>query len=186
MSDGHPIVCEHGVVHTTCFCPGKHTYRTMICKNPDHEKENSTMDQPTVTPEGVAATAPDETDEVDSEVHAGAYDLPQYDEDHGHSHDEPPAPNAICAFVVVVDLDGNAFATAELDKVHEIVPARPATLQDFRRAATDVVHDVNAMQISQQTVAIMQQTAAQAAEQARSAALARQLQERGLKVPGRG
>lgn len=139
-----------------------------------------------VTPEAVAATAPDEADLGPLDDQEALYNIrPAADPDEESEEDEDVAPNALTAFLVIVGPDGAAFATSELAKIGEILPARDATVADMRRACQEVVHDVNAMQISQQTVGLMQQSAQQMAEEARNAKIAQKLQSRNIHVPGR-
>lgn len=132
-----------------------------------------------LTPEDVAATSLDEADEPTG------YDIhPAHDpDDHTHDEEEEEAPNVITAFLVIVQPDGSAFATSEIAKIGEITPAREATVVDMRRACQEVVHDVNAMQTAQQTVGLMQQSAAQMAEEQRNAKIAAKLQSKGIQLP---
>ena len=131
------------------------------------------MTETAVTPEEVAATAPDESDVGpldDQEALEDAYDIqPASDPDDEPEPDEDVQPNAQTAFLVIVDATGAAFATSDLAKISEILPARDATIVDMRRACQEVVHDVNAMQTSQQVVGLMQQSAQQMAEEKRNA-----------------
>jgi hypothetical protein len=189
----HKIVCQYGFVHGQCRCPGPHTTTDILCNIPAHQKEHSVTTETTetveelearlaelkaVTPEDVAATALDEAD--------GGYDIqPAHDpEDHVHEdEDDEQLPNVLTAFLVIVQPDGAAFATSELSKIGEVVPAREATIIDMRRACQEVVHDVNAMQTAQQTVGLMQQSAAQMAEEKRNQQIAQKLVSRGVKLP---
>lgn len=133
-----------------------------------------------VTPEEVAATAPDEYDDVAAQ-HAD-YDInPAGDPDDEEEIDA--TPNALTAFLVVVTPDGSAFATSELHKIAEILPSREATVVDMRRACQEVVFDVNAMQTAQQTVGLMQQQAQLMAEEARGQKIAQKLATKGIHVP---
>lgn len=200
----HEVVCKHGYVHHVCTCTTQHGTLTIVCNDPAHQKEHRMTTLETgssetveelearlaalresagVTPEDVAATAQDEADsgyEITPAVDPEAHDAD------GHTHeDEDEAPNVLTAFLVIVNPDGAAFATSELNKIGEITPAREATIVDMRRACNEVVHDVNAMQTAQHTVALMQQSAAEMAEQARNAKIAAKLQERGVKLPRR-
>lgn len=151
----------------------------------DHDKENS-VSETAVTPEEVAATAPDEADDIGPlDDQEAMYQINPAEDPDEAAPEEDVAPNALTAFLVVVKGDGSAFATADITKIGEILPAREATIVDMRRACQEVVHDVNAMQVSQQTVALMQQSAQEMAEQARSEAIARKLREKGIQVQRR-
>lgn len=158
---------------------------------PITDKRSNSMTDTAVTPEEVAASAPDEADDISPLEHdhdAAGYDIqPAADPDEeGVGEDEPDlTPNVLTAFLVIVQPDGAAFATSELEKIVEVVPARQATVVDMRRACQEVVHDVNAMQTAQQTVGLMQQSAQQMAEQKRSEAIAQKLVSKGIKVPRR-
>lgn len=140
---------------------------------------------PVVTPEEVAATAPDEADDAPQYDIQPSTDPDEWPQDEVADEPEDVQPNAITAFLVVVGADGSAFATSELAKLGEILPAREATIPDMRRACQEVVHDINAMQTSQQTVGLMQQSAQQLAEQARNEKIAAKLASKGIQVPGR-
>ena len=189
----HGLYCKYGYLHDYCVCSTAHTTRTIVCNTVAHQEEHDMTTDTTdiaelearlaqlkaVTPEDVAAQAEDESDDE--------YDItPAADPDDEDEDEEPtPGPNALTAFLVVVALDGSSFGTAELDKMSEIVPSRQATVIDMRRAAGDLIHDINAMQISQQTVAIMQQSAQQLADQARSDKIAAKLASKNIVIPGR-
>ena len=139
--------------------------------------------------EARAAALADET--ADAEAAAGT-DEPGYtitpapgDEHELDSELDEPAPNAIVAFLVIVQSDGTAFATGELAKLGEILPSREANIVDMRNACQQVVHDVNAMQTAQQTVGLMQQQAQAMAEETRNAKIAAKLQSKGIQLPRR-
>lgn len=149
------------------------------------------MTETAVTPEEVAATAPDEADDIgpldDQEVlEDAAYDIqPAADPDEEPEDEGDVAPTCSTAFLVIIGEGGAAFATSDLAKIGEILPAREATVVDMRRACQEVVHDVNAMQVAQQTVGLMHQSAQEMAEQQRNAKIAAKLQSKGIHVPGR-
>lgn len=200
----HRLECEYGYIHSTCRCIGPHATTKIVCNDPAHQKEHcmTMIEKPEesveelearlaalresagVTPEAVAATAPDEAD--DEHVHEeGGYHIHPASEEDADDEEADAEPNTLTAFLVIVGVDGAAFATSELEKVDEIVPSRPATVVDMRRACQEVVFDVNAMQISQQTVAIMQQSAQEMAEAKRNEAIAQKLVSKGVKLPRR-
>lgn len=58
-------------------------------------------------------------------------------------HDPDPEPDALTAFLVVVDHNGAAVATADLGS--ELTVERPATLADMRRACFEVNADIAAL-----------------------------------------
>lgn len=130
------------------------------------------------TPEDVAATAPDESD--------ATYQITPAADPGESAPQEALEPNALTMFLVIVQSDGSAFASSDLSLLNEVVPAREATLMDLRNGAQQVVHDANALQVAQQTAGLMRQSAMQMAEEQRTAKIAAQLADRGIKVPNGG
>lgn len=153
----------------------------------DKEHSMTEPDGPVVTPEEVAASAPDEADDAAYDIHPAA-DPDLQDELDGI--DEELEPTCLTAFLVIIGPDGAAFGTSDLTKIAEVVPAREAQIADMRRACQEVVHDINAIQMSgqaaQQTVMLMEQRAQEMAEQTQQQKMAQALMKKGITVPGRG
>lgn len=152
-----------------------------------YDKEHEMTDHPeAVTPEEVAATDPDEVDIATSDGEAEYHIHPATDPDEAQELE----PTCITAFLVIIGPDGAAFGTSDLTKIAEVIPAREAQIADMRRACQEVVHDINAIQMSgqaaQQTVMLMEQRAKDMAEQTQQQKMAQALMKKGITVPGRG
>lgn len=98
-----------------------------------------------------------------------------------HQHDDegyaipqaPPVKEVETAFLVFLNDDGVWIAESNLDT--PIKPRRIATLRDMRRAAAEVIHDVNTLLITENVINAQMQVARQAAEQAQTQMLADRL-----------
>lgn len=142
--------------------------------------ETPTVAEQEAVPGPELVAVPD-ADEAES---PSGYDIPA-DELDEEAPAPDPEPNAEVVFLVVVTPEGASFATSDVSKLTEILPRREATIVDMRRACNEVVHDVNAMQIAQQTVGLMQAQAQAMAEQQRSQKIAQKLASKGIHVPQR-
>lgn len=70
---------------------------------------------------------------------APAIDAPQFEQQIGER------PDFLTAFLVIVDYEGNAKATSELEA--EFVVARRASLGEMRRACQEVAHEIDVRDI---------------------------------------
>lgn len=135
----------------------------------DHDKEND-MDVPILLGEGKT-----DTESFEGTPESG-YDIaPAADPD-------APEANCLTAFVVIVGLDGTTAGNSDLGVVAELVPTREADLSDMRRHASEIVHDINSMHAAQQTLALMQSHAVQAAEATQQQRLMSKLQQKGMRT----
>ena len=101
-----------------------------------------------------------------------------------------PAPEgskvpAFTAFVVVLDKHGGMWATPDLTILDKVSVDRPAGMQDFIPACSQIISDVNAQKTVGMTVNAMMQTSAAIAEQQRTQAMAQKLASKGIHLPGR-
>lgn len=83
----------------------------------------------------------------------------------GTDDESPPdtAPTHMTGFWVVVDFDGTALASNQLDADYRF--ARPAGVGDMFSACSQVVKDITSMEVSQRTVMLMAQQAQMAQQQ---------------------
>lgn len=81
------------------------------------------------------------------------------------------------AFLVIVGPDGAGYGTSDI--YADIVIERPATMQDMFRACSEIVKDVQAIETAGRTLAMMQQTAMLAQQQAEAAKMQRLIQQKG-------
>lgn len=124
--------------------------------------------------------------EAPVEAQEGSYEIPA-----------PPTPEqaakaaearrCLAAFLVVIEEDGAAWATNNIDLVLD--PKRPPNLGDMWRACAEVQKDITLMESTQRTVQTLAQAwpqiAANQREQERQAKVAQRLMEKGIHVPGR-
>lgn len=124
--------------------------------------------------------------EAPVEAQEGLYDIPA-----------PPTPEdaekaaearpCLTAFMVVVELDGTAWATNNYSL--PLAPERPPSLGDMYRSCAEVMKDIAGMENSQRTVQMLAQLwpqiAAGQAEQERQNKIAAKLMQKGIHVPGR-
>lgn len=124
--------------------------------------------------------------EASTEAQDGAYDIPA-----------PPSPEeadraaearpCLTAFMVVVEEDGTAWATNNIEL--PVAPSRQPSLGDMYRSCSEVMKDIQTMEITQRTVQTLAQVwpqiAAQQAENERQNKIANKLMQKGIHVPGR-
>lgn len=97
------------------------------------------------------------------------------------------ARQCLTAFLVVIEDDGSAWATNNIDLVLD--PKRPPNMGDMYRASAEVMKDIASMEQTQRTVQMLAQVwpqiAAGQAEAERQQKLAAKLASKGIHVPGR-
>lgn len=106
---------------------------------------------------------------------APAYDLP--------TPQSSEAQPVLTAFLVVVDRDGTAYGTSDINL--DVVLDRPAKVGDMYRAMAECMRDITASVTAERTAQMMLQATAQMAEVQRQQKIAAKLQEKGIRVPGR-
>lgn len=115
------------------------------------------------------------------------------------SYDIPPPPTpeeaqkaaearpCLTAFMVVVEADGTAWATNDINLL--VDPARPPGMGDMYRSCAEVMKDIEGIEVAQRTVNMLAQVwpqiAANQQEQERQAKIATRLMQKGIHVPGR-
>lgn len=121
-------------------------------------------------PPGIYTDLP--TAEVDNEaIAADAAAAAGDDKFHAHT-----------AFLIVVDEEGNPTAVHDLSLIDKLIIDRDATPRDFWRYCTEVANDVHESSVAAKTMSFMQQQAMMAQRMMQDQALARKLQEKGIKV----
>lgn len=88
--------------------------------------------------------------------------------------------SVMTAFIVVVDLNGSALATDNLDILDSLDIERSATPDDMYRSLAEIQKDILAQATAMHTVMLMSQQAQQMQSQARAQQLAGQVQQRGF------
>jgi hypothetical protein len=126
-------------------------------------------------------------EEMPAEAPGGPQEAPSYD------LPPPPTPEqaaalenarkALTGFLVVIDVDGTAWATNDINM--DLVLERPPMLGDMYRACAEVMKDIETTESAQKTVGLMMQAQQQMAQQLQQDKIARKLAEKGIRVPGR-
>lgn len=89
------------------------------------------------------------------------------------------------AFLVVMQEDGQIFATGDINILGVMALQRPAGNQDMIPACSQVIADIQMLATVQNTVQTVMQTTAQMAEDQRRQAMASKLAQKGIHLPPR-
>lgn len=107
------------------------------------------------------------------------------DEEPTGEDEEEAEPDAVTAFIVVVQADGSCQISTDLGIKLSVL--RESTLLDVRRACDELLFNLRNQAVSENTVVLMNQFMQQTAEQARIAKVQQKLASKGINVPvGRG
>lgn len=104
------------------------------------------------------------------------------DEEPSGEDEEEAEPDAVTAFLVVVQADGSAQISTDLGVKLSVL--REASLLDVRRACDELLFNLRNQAVSENTVVLLNQFMQQTAEQARIQKVQQKLASKGIQVPG--